>query len=462
MNYPFRQLPVAVLLLFVACSEQAPMGPEGSPNLPAAVAGPSVTATDPTGTEQGVTLDVRVLGSGFDNGSSVTLLLNGVPNSKVRTNNTRYVSAKELVANITVALDAVTDAYDVLVTTTRGKKGIGTEMFEIRTIATLGTLGGSTSFAEAINAGGVVTGGSLNASGYSAPYVWSEAAGMQALPTLPGFVTGAGRDINDANVIAGESGQRLVRWVPAGSGWTIEALGGFGDGTGYVGGINAAGTIVGGSPNPAGVTLPFRWDEGPGMTALPLPAAAQRGRAEGINTSGTSVGWVGYVANPGRGEVDNSPVAWTASGGVTLLPVPIGFNNSIPAAINDQGVIAGIVSYISSRNRDFKSWAVRWLPDPASPGQWLPPELLFQLPRFAMILDIDEVGRIVGYVSDQPGSRAIMWQAGIGVTELGGLSKTSLAHARQIRETAGSGPLQVVGLSDGSSIPTQAVLWTLP
>jgi hypothetical protein len=81
--------------------------------------------------EQDVTLDVRVLGSGYDQGSKVDFLLDGTPTPKLRTNRTTFVSATEVVANITIAVDAVVSAYDVQVTTSRGKKGIGIDRFMV-------------------------------------------------------------------------------------------------------------------------------------------------------------------------------------------------------------------------------------------------------------------------------------------------------------------------------------------
>jgi hypothetical protein len=72
-----------------------------------------------------------VLGSGFDDGSDATFTLDGTPTPKVRTNHTQFVNPSELRANITVALDAVIDFYDIEVVTTRGKKGIGADKFQV-------------------------------------------------------------------------------------------------------------------------------------------------------------------------------------------------------------------------------------------------------------------------------------------------------------------------------------------
>jgi hypothetical protein len=92
---------------------------------------PTVDATDPSAAEQGTTLDVRVLGSNYDEGSSVDFLLDGKPTQKVKTNSSSFVSPTEVVANITIAADAVVDLYDVRVTTAGGKKGVGIEKFEV-------------------------------------------------------------------------------------------------------------------------------------------------------------------------------------------------------------------------------------------------------------------------------------------------------------------------------------------
>jgi hypothetical protein len=91
----------------------------------------TVTAIAPDAVVQDTTLDIRVNGSGFDRGSLAEFLRDGVVDPRVRTNSTRYVKTTELIANVTVALDAVPTRYDVRVTTSRGKKGIGTELLAV-------------------------------------------------------------------------------------------------------------------------------------------------------------------------------------------------------------------------------------------------------------------------------------------------------------------------------------------
>src|ERR1041385_3090418 len=66
---------------------------------------PTVTSTDPPGTKQNITLDVRVFGTGCDRGSNASFARDGIVDPKLHVNSTSYVSSGELVANLTVAAD---------------------------------------------------------------------------------------------------------------------------------------------------------------------------------------------------------------------------------------------------------------------------------------------------------------------------------------------------------------------
>jgi TolB protein len=124
---------IAAVAVLAACADRDPLLPDISAAPGGGGSGDvSVSATDPNEAPQDTTLDVRVLGSGFDRGSVAEWAIGGEPSGKVVVNATRYVSSKELVANVTIALDADTVLYDVMVTTSRGKKGIGTELFRVR------------------------------------------------------------------------------------------------------------------------------------------------------------------------------------------------------------------------------------------------------------------------------------------------------------------------------------------
>ncbi|HEY8852301.1 MAG TPA: hypothetical protein VIM36_08990, partial [Gemmatimonadaceae bacterium] len=124
-----RLLMVGLLALW-ACTDNAP---PSAPLVtqPASAArnggGPTVKSTTPDSGTVDSTMIVHVFGSGFDAGSRAQWALNGVPSSKVVTNSTQFVSSTELVANISIAPDATLASYDVMVTTSSGKGGIGTE-----------------------------------------------------------------------------------------------------------------------------------------------------------------------------------------------------------------------------------------------------------------------------------------------------------------------------------------------
>lgn len=125
--------------------------------------GPTVSATDPTSAHQDTTLDVRVIGSGFDNGSRVSFAIRGVTSTKVVASSTSYVSSTELIARVTVAADADTVKHDVVVVTLLGKKGIGSELF------TINSSDASTSWLFPTDATGlaVVSDGAFASGGYS-------------------------------------------------------------------------------------------------------------------------------------------------------------------------------------------------------------------------------------------------------------------------------------------------------
>ncbi len=151
----------------------------------------------------------------------------------VRTNRTTYRSAKELVANITIAVDAVPDRYDIIVTTSKGKKGIGTERFAVLAIEELAAPAG-TSSAYAVNGSGLIVGYvSAGPCGNGRlPTVWSNPVTRISLPLPAGGCESIAADINSNGVIVGTlSGNRGVRWLSDGAGgWTAALLGSAPDG----------------------------------------------------------------------------------------------------------------------------------------------------------------------------------------------------------------------------------------
>jgi len=123
-----------VLLLtgLVACAEPEPTTPFVIAQARGGGSNPQVKRADPDEAEQGATLPVQVIGSGFDEGSVVAFLLAGQTTTKMVVHETRFLSGSTLEADLTVASDAEVALYDIEVTTTRGKKGIGTEKFSVK------------------------------------------------------------------------------------------------------------------------------------------------------------------------------------------------------------------------------------------------------------------------------------------------------------------------------------------
>ncbi len=129
-------LPLFALVAIAACSaDQAaptantPLGVVTARNTTADVV---VSSAAPDSASQDTTLDVVIGGSGFVSGAVATWAYAGVADpSQIRTNSTRYVNARQLVANITISAGATVAKWDVTVTA-GGKGGIGTELFAVK------------------------------------------------------------------------------------------------------------------------------------------------------------------------------------------------------------------------------------------------------------------------------------------------------------------------------------------
>jgi hypothetical protein len=131
----FGAMRILSILVLSGCVAEAPTSPLPNFAQSGASGGPTVRSADPDTGLRSTTVDVRVLGSGFDNGSRAVWALAGdtaFATTKITTNSTRFVKAGELVANITIAGDAPLAAFDIMVVTAGGKKGIGIEKFTVK------------------------------------------------------------------------------------------------------------------------------------------------------------------------------------------------------------------------------------------------------------------------------------------------------------------------------------------
>jgi hypothetical protein len=133
----FGLLTVASPILLASCQEQGPSAPEPL-GISAAKngnggggGGPTVAGANPSEVPRGLTVDLEVTGTLFDDGSTVDLLIDGASTGKVRTNSTTFDTPERLIANVTVDADAELVLYDVRVTTSRKKKGIGADLVDV-------------------------------------------------------------------------------------------------------------------------------------------------------------------------------------------------------------------------------------------------------------------------------------------------------------------------------------------
>jgi hypothetical protein len=128
---------VAMGAVMISCSDAArsplmPTEPLLGKTPAAAPSGPSVSSATPnTGVQGTVDLDVTIAGNNFAAGAAATWERNGAPDPGVAVTSTQFVSSKKLVARITIAADADVSLYDVAVTNSDRKKGIGTALFQV-------------------------------------------------------------------------------------------------------------------------------------------------------------------------------------------------------------------------------------------------------------------------------------------------------------------------------------------
>lgn len=386
------------LILLVSCGEELPTAAGGRP---LGVAGkpagdPIVNSTDPPEAPRGTTLDVRVLGSGFDNGSVVDLELDGQPSEKIHTNATRYVSSRELVANLTIDPDAPVERYDVAVTTTKGKRGIGIERFAVTEFEAidLGTLGGNSSFALAINEAGMVMGKSTisRKNGNSLEiFAWTEAGGIQRVGS------GAAEDLGENGWIVGASSSwRPGYWEKAGSLWSFVTLP-FPSGVSSANarGVRPDGGVIVGNSLGGGFALLWR-RSGASWSPSVLPGPSG-GSCEAYRVNADE--WIAGHCN-GRG------IVWKLDSGqwstYPLDPLP-NDSSSFPMRMNDTGDIAGWSQDASGFVR-----GVLWKRNPSG---WDAPLFLGTYGGYSQALGINSQGHVVGHSQVGPDTRAFLWRS---------------------------------------------------
>ena len=478
---------IALATFAVSCRE----GDEPTaPRVQAATGGAAtaVTGVVPDSAKRGLNLDITVSGSGFDQGSVVGLERQGVPAAGIKTNATTFVTPSKLIANITIAADADTGKYDVAVTTSGGRKGVGIELLTVLyELVDVGVIAGNWSVAVAINDLGQVVGTSCieecSGGGGDPPpspahaFFWTESGGIEDLGTLPGYPRSAAYDINNLGQVLGDvhcifidpgcpptAAGEMVLWQKAGAQWTITRLGvpflfqGLAD-------INNSGQFVAGG---SVYSLTGGWAVGEALPPLDPPPAVVVAFA--INDAGIAAGE--SFANDGSGTAE--ALVWFRDRSETWRVLRLGAlpGDNISFA-RDIGEIdaAGRIRVVGSsaragtirgRSRRQSGYdPVRWTLESDGAGGWRVAEInALQLPGRlpdAQASAVNTAGEVTGYYLN----REIIYDAAKWLTtgSLETLPKPGFgaARARDIDEGG-----RIVGsVWDEATGSERAALWRL-
>ena len=297
-------------------------------------------------------------------------------------------------------------------------------------IQDLGSLpGGKSCTPNAINSRGDVVGMADNGSNWGQAFLWTETAGMKALPGLPGAVYSSANDINDHGDIVGTCGI----WDPVQEyniSYATHWIGGIPNNLDQNAGtdaqsINNKGEIAGSKfDTNTGQSFACSWKGG--VIKL-LDLAGYHGSQQNVDCSGLCIIDNGEVfgtilkdrPNPPPYNEYEAALKWNHAGHVHELDYPdnldkMGMNgrDSYTESSNNSGVAVGSIFYGTTiANEVFKPFF--W----SHYGKGL----LGTFPQqMGAANHINSFGQIVGYLDDGTGQRAMIWNGPV-VTDLNDL-----------------------------------------
>ncbi len=324
------------------------------------------------------------------------------------------------------------------------------------TIADLGTLGGASADARAINDAGQVVGASATASGETHAFLWTATDGMKDLGTLGGTFSRA-YGINSLSHVVGVSAlasgeQRPFFWTPAGG---MQDLGTFGGGFGLALGINDLDQVVGRSNLPDGSIHALLWTAKQGLTDL-VSVVGDNSQAHGINNRQQIVGGSNFSTPANQFCGFTIPFLADLRGGFQNLGElgtadPCG--GAFARAANENGIVVGF-----AENDAFLPRAFRWTAESGivDLGTLTGPD------GFSDASAVNARGQIVGQstaIVTAPNAGGLTIDAALwddnGIHDLGTLPNDLGSRAFGINNAG-----QIVGVSTSFQLINRAVLWT--
>jgi probable HAF family extracellular repeat protein len=295
----------------------------------------------------------------------------------------------------------------------------------------LGTLGGSSSVAAAVNDDGTVVGYSDTAEGATHAFLWTAAEGMQDLG-VPGngfYDTSFARAINNKGEVSGgisnSSGKEAAFYWSATTGFIVLRRGNLSEGSG----INDLGTVTGfeGTVELEAVL----WNPARGkLTFLGFLPGGTQSSSNDVNNLGNVAGQA--VTSLG----DFHPFYWSPATGMVDLGVLPNEDLGVASAIDDYDEVVG-ESYQSDGRG---SVGFYWSQSTGMVELITPPER-----TFTTVSGINNRGMIVGASSGVPAPlRAVVWESYTSVPRaLGTLPGGSVSAASGLNNRG-----QVVGWAD--------------